>query len=77
MKAGLAADGAPSPALLGFAKKQGVAVEKLERIHDGKQEVFAFRSIAAGARLDDDARGPRRGRTEEAADPEDDALGRP
>jgi glycyl-tRNA synthetase beta chain len=52
LKAGLGADGTPSQALLGFAKKQGVAVERLERIHDGKQEVFAFRSVATGARLD-------------------------
>jgi glycyl-tRNA synthetase beta chain len=52
VKAGLGADGTPSQALLGFAKKQGVAVEKLERLHDGKQEVFAFRSVATGARLD-------------------------
>jgi glycyl-tRNA synthetase beta chain len=52
VKAGLGADGTPSQALLGFAKKQGVAVEKLERIHDGKQEVFACRSVATGARLE-------------------------
>ena len=52
LKAGLGADGTPSQALLGFAKKQGVAVERLERIHDGKQEVFAFRSVATGARLE-------------------------
>ena len=52
VKAGLGADGAPSPALLGFAKKLGAPVEKLERLHDGKQEVFAFRSIATGAQLD-------------------------
>jgi glycyl-tRNA synthetase beta chain len=30
-----------------------VAVERLERVNDGKQEVFAFRSIAAGAPLDE------------------------
>ena len=52
VKAGLGADGTPSQALLGFAKKQGVAVDQLERIHDGKQEVFAFRSVATGASLD-------------------------
>ena len=77
VKAGLGADGTPSQALLGFAKKQGVAVEKLERIHDGKQEVFAFRSVATGARLETTAGGARRWRAQEAADPEDDALGRP
>ncbi len=52
VKAALSADGTPSPALAGFAKKQGVAVDRLERVHDGKQEVFAFRSVAAGASLD-------------------------
>jgi glycyl-tRNA synthetase beta chain len=52
VKAGLGADGTPSPALLGFAKKQGVAVDRLERMNDGRQEVFAFRSVAAGAALD-------------------------
>jgi glycyl-tRNA synthetase beta chain len=53
VKAGLAADGAPTQALLGFAKKQGVSVDRLERVNDGKQEVFAYRSIAAGAALDE------------------------
>lgn len=52
VKAGLGADGTPSQALLGFARKQGVPVERLERLSDGKQEVFAFRSLAAGAQLD-------------------------
>jgi glycyl-tRNA synthetase beta chain len=53
VKAGLGADGVPSPALLGFAKKQGVAVEQLVRIDDGKHEIFAYRSKVIGARLDD------------------------
>jgi glycyl-tRNA synthetase beta chain len=53
VKAGLAADGAPTPALLGFAKKQGAPVDQLERVNDGKQEVFAYRSVAAGAALED------------------------
>jgi len=35
VKAGLSADGAPTPALLGFAKKQGVPVDRLERVSDG------------------------------------------
>jgi glycyl-tRNA synthetase beta chain len=52
VKAGLGADGTPSQALLGFAKKRGVAVEKLERVHDGKQEVFAVRELIAGSRLE-------------------------
>ena len=53
VKAGLSADGTPTPALLGFAKKQGVSVDRLERLSDGKQEVFAFRSVASGAELDE------------------------
>ncbi len=52
VKAGLGADGKPSPALLGFAKKRGVPVEKLERLNDGKQEVFAHRDLAKGGVLD-------------------------
>jgi glycyl-tRNA synthetase beta chain len=52
VKAGLGAGGAPSQALLGFAKKRGVAVEKLERVHDGKQEVFAVRERVTGSRLE-------------------------
>jgi len=51
VKVGLGADGTPSAPLLGFAKKQGVQVDKLERLNDGKQEIFAFRSVAAGASL--------------------------
>jgi glycyl-tRNA synthetase beta chain len=53
VKAGLGADGTPTQALVGFARKQGVGVDRLERLSDGKQEVFAFRSVAAGAGLDD------------------------
>jgi glycyl-tRNA synthetase beta chain len=53
VKAGLAADGTPTQALAGFAKKQGVSVDRLERVSDGKQEVFAVRSVAAGAPLDE------------------------
>ncbi len=52
VKAALTPDGAPSPALLGFARKQGVAVEKLERMSDGKQEVFAYRTVAKGGSLE-------------------------
>ena len=52
IKAGLAADGSPTAALVGFAKKQGVPVDKLERVQDGKQEVFAFRSRVPGMSLD-------------------------
>jgi len=52
VKSGLDAKGEPSPALLGFAKKRGVAVAALERIDDGKQEVFAHRDFASGSRLE-------------------------
>ncbi|MSQ18186.1 MAG: glycine--tRNA ligase subunit beta [Betaproteobacteria bacterium] len=53
VKAGLDANGAPSQALQGFAKKQGVTVQQLERQHDGKQDVFIHRSMAPGALLDE------------------------
>ena len=52
IKAGLDPNGKPTGALLGFAKKRGVAVEALERISDGKQEVFAHRDMAKGGLLD-------------------------
>ena len=52
VKAGLGSDGTPSQALLGFAKKRGVDVEKLERFHDGKQEVFAVRERITGSPLE-------------------------
>ena len=52
VKAGLSADGTPSQALAGFARKHGVAPEALQRIHDGKQEVFVHRAVVAGAALD-------------------------
>jgi glycyl-tRNA synthetase beta chain len=52
VKVGLGADGTPSAPLLGFAKKQGVSVDKLERLDDGRQEVFAARTVAVGASLD-------------------------
>jgi glycyl-tRNA synthetase beta chain len=52
VKAALGADGTPSPALLGFAKKQGVGTDALERMQDGKNEIFVCRKMAAGGRLD-------------------------
>jgi glycyl-tRNA synthetase beta chain len=52
VKAGIGADGTPSQALLGFAKKQGVTVTQLQRYHDGKQEIFVYRTMAAGGRLE-------------------------
>ncbi len=51
VKSGLGADGAPTGALLGFAKKQGVDAAALERMSDGKQEIFVVRKLAAGGLL--------------------------
>jgi len=45
---GLAADGTPTPALLGFAAKNGVAVEQLQRLTDAKGERFVARSEKPG-----------------------------
>jgi len=45
---GLDANGAPTPALAGFAAKNGVAVEQLERISDAKGERFVARSEKPG-----------------------------
>ncbi|WP_348943939.1 glycine--tRNA ligase subunit beta [Chitinibacter sp. FCG-7] len=47
-------DGKPSPALLGFARSCGLApeaVDSLETVHDGKQDVYVFRSVKAGEAL--------------------------
>ena len=46
---GLNAEGQPTPALLGFAAKNGVAVEQLEKITDGKGERFVARTEKPGA----------------------------
>jgi glycyl-tRNA synthetase beta chain len=51
-KVGLGADGTPSQALVMFAKKRGVPIEKLERVHDGKQEIFVSRELALGGQLE-------------------------
>lgn len=45
-------DGQPTPALTGFAKSCGVAIDQLEKMSDGKQDVFVFRSTKPGASLD-------------------------
>ena len=44
-------DGVPTPALAGFARSCGVAIEALEQDSDGKQDVFIFRSTKAGEAL--------------------------
>ena len=51
VSSGLGADGKPTPALVGFARSCGVAVEQLARMNDGKAEYFAFRSTKAGEAL--------------------------
>lgn len=45
---GLDANGAPTPALNGFAAKNGMAVEQLQRIADAKGERFVARSEKPG-----------------------------
>ena len=45
---GLDANGAPTPALTGFAAKNGMAVEQLQRISDAKGERFVARSEKPG-----------------------------
>ncbi len=52
VKAGLDQGGRPTGALLGFAKKRGIEVSALERMNDGKQEVFAHRDLVKGGSLD-------------------------
>ena len=47
---GLDAEGQPTPALLGFAAKNGMAVAQLEKITDGKGERFVARTEKPGAR---------------------------
>ena len=47
-------DGQPTPALLGFARSCGLgaqAVADLETMHDGKQDIYVFRSSKAGEAL--------------------------
>src|SRR5260221_11274507 len=48
VKVGLDADGKPTPALLGFAKKQGVDISALARSETPKGEVFVYRTLAKG-----------------------------
>jgi glycyl-tRNA synthetase beta chain len=51
VKVGLDADGKPTPALLGFARKQGVDPAQLERQQTPKGEVFVYRTLARGGEL--------------------------
>lgn len=50
---GLDADGNPTPALKGFAQKNGVEWSALERTADNKGERFVARSVKPGARTAD------------------------
>ena len=52
VKVGLDQNGQPTPALAGFAKKNGVAVSDLVQIDSPKGKVFACRKIAAGGMLE-------------------------
>src|SRR6266853_57115 len=51
VKVALDPQGKPTPALLGFAKKQGVDVSKLERENTPKGEMFVYRTLATGGYL--------------------------
>jgi glycyl-tRNA synthetase beta chain len=51
VKAGLDALGNPTPALQGFARKNGVAVEALEQRDTPKGRVFYYRALATGGAL--------------------------
>jgi glycyl-tRNA synthetase beta chain len=51
-KVGLGADGKPTPALVGFAKKNGVTTDELVQIDTPKGKVFACRKFAPGAHLE-------------------------
>ncbi|GGP27783.1 glycine--tRNA ligase subunit beta [Silvimonas amylolytica] len=44
-------DGQPTPALAGFARSCGVTPDQLEKGHDGKQDVFVFRTTKTGEPL--------------------------
>lgn len=52
VKVGLDAAGKPTPALAGFARKNGVAVESLEQRDSAKGKVFVARVTVAGVTLD-------------------------
>ncbi|HXZ54473.1 MAG TPA: glycine--tRNA ligase subunit beta [Burkholderiales bacterium] len=52
VKVGLDAEGKPTQALLGFARKQGVEVSQLGRQSTSKGDVFVYRTLARGGYLD-------------------------
>jgi glycyl-tRNA synthetase beta chain len=49
---GVGPDGKPTKALEGFARSCGVAVDRLQKMSDGKAEYFVFRTRKAGEPLD-------------------------
>jgi glycyl-tRNA synthetase beta chain len=51
VRSALDKEGKPTKALLGFSNKRGVPVDRLERINDGKQDVFAHRDMVRGNQL--------------------------
>jgi glycyl-tRNA synthetase beta chain len=51
-KVGLGADGKPTPALVGFAKKAKARIEDLVQLDTAKGKVFAYRQMAAGTHLE-------------------------
>ncbi|MCD6680076.1 MAG: glycine--tRNA ligase subunit beta [Burkholderiaceae bacterium] len=51
VKIGLDACGEPTQALVKWARKLGAPLDALERAHDGKHEVFRYRSVVAGESL--------------------------
>jgi len=53
VKAGRDAQGRPTPALQGFARKNGVAIEALEELDTKKGRVFVYRGVVPGASLGD------------------------
>ena len=52
VKVGLDTDGKPTPALFGFAKKNGVTVDELVQIDTPKGKVFGCRTVASGTHLE-------------------------
>ena len=70
-------DGQPTPALLGFARSCGLAadqLDKLEKMSDGKQEVFVYRSVKQGEPLTGRLTPPPGANFECVLLPDDDSL---
>lgn len=51
VRAGIDADGAPTPQLLGFARSCGVEVSELEQMQSGKETRYVHRSVRRGEPL--------------------------